>query len=308
MDPIEQVNFETDSTVSIIHELQHGNKIEYIHPNSLSYSSETLMADLSVLKIDSLKNGGYKLEKKKKVNLNEMDCIFFRKDPPINYSYIMTAQKLKKLEYQNTLVLNSPKSLLEFNEKVLGYDLSNPKVPTLLTSSLKDIEEFLDKNRDIVLKPTNLMAGKGIIRLKSSEKSKISIISSHINEHKMIIAQKYLSQIRNGDSRIIIYDGIIEKKILVRYPAKNDFRANLACGGTFEIKDLNKKYLPLLNKIASYLKYHNIFFAGVDMIDNYVTEINITSPTGIQQIGGNLATKIANSLLQKIKTHHEYTK
>ena len=148
------------------------------------------------------------------------------------------------------------------------------------------------------------MAGSGIIKLKYNKHAH-TLVNQYIKKYKIIIAQKYLKEIKNGDNRIIIYNGIIEKNVLTRFPAKGDFRANLACGGSYEITRLNTEYLPILNEVASFLKYYGIFFAGVDMIGKYITEINITSPTGVQQIRNRLSTKISNELLKIIKKYHE---
>jgi glutathione synthase len=164
--------------------------------------------------------------------------------------------------------------------------------------------DFLIKHKEVVLKPINLMAGSGIIKLKYNKHAD-TLVSQYIKKYKIIIAQRYLKEIKNGDNRIIIYNGIIEKNVLTRFPAKGDFRANLACGGSYEITSLNNKYLPILNEVASFLKYYGIFFAGVDMIGKYITEINITSPTGVQQIRNRLSMKISNELLKKIKQYHE---
>jgi len=308
MDALESVNFKTDSTVSIIRSLQEDNRIEYIHLDSLSYFQESIEADVSTLRILSINENRYKLGSRRKIKLNKLDCIFFRKDPPVDSYYTTLCHLFLKLQKQNVLVLNSPKSLLEFNEKMLGYDLSDPKPPTLLSNSLSEIKKFLKLNEDIVMKPVNLMAGQGIIRIKNTDKNNIEQIRRFLEKYKVAVSQKYLKQIKSGDTRIIIYDGIIEENVLVRYPQKGDFRANIACGGSYKIKPINKKFSPVLNKVASFLKYHDIFFAGVDMIGKYITEINITSPTGVQQISGGLSKKIANSLVKKIQYHYEYTK
>ena len=148
------------------------------------------------------------------------------------------------------------------------------------------------------------MAGNGIIRLKYDNDASRRI-GEYIKKYKIIIAQKYLKEIKNGDNRIIIYNGIIEENVLTRYPLKGDFRANLACGGSYELTKLKAKYLHLLKEVASFLKYHGIFFAGVDMIGNYITEINITSPTGLQQIKNRLSMKVSNELLKKIEKYYE---
>ena len=303
MDPINQVDFSKDSTVAIIENLQKKAKIKLIIPDSIDYDSNNVFGSLCDFEIISLKKKKYVQKNSKRMNLNKLDCIFFRKDPPVDEKYISILQMLRELEYQDTLVINSPESLIRFNEKVLGCQLSVPKIPTIISSSSKQINNFLKLHDVIVLKPMNLMGGQGIIKLGLSDDSKC-LISSYIKKNGIVMAQKYLNEINNGDNRIIIYNGIIEKNILTRYPPRGDFIANLANGGTFEIKTLNKKYLPNIEKVASYLNYHGIFFAGVDMIGDYITEINITSPTGIQQIGNRLSSKIANELIKNIDNYH----
>ena len=304
MDPIESVNFKTDSSISIINSLQKKARIKLILPDTIFTESNCVYAKVSDFCIDSIHKSKYKLSNKKIINLNKLDCIFFRKDPPVDHHYLTLVQIIKELEFQNTLVLNSPDSLLKFNEKLLGYQLSNPKIPTIIGDNQKKILDFLVKHKEVVLKPTNLMAGSGIIKLKYNKHAH-TLVNQYIKKYKIIIAQKYLKEIKNGDNRIIIYNGIIEKNVLTRFPAKGDFRANLACGGSYEITRLNTKYLPLLNEVASFLKYYGVFFAGVDMIGKYITEINITSPTGVQQIRNRLSTKISNELLKIIKKYHE---
>ena len=304
MDPIESINFKTDSSISLINSLQKKAQIKLISPDTIYTESNYVYAKVSDFYIDSLNKRKYKLSNKKIINLNKIDCILFRKDPPVDHYYLTLVQIIKELELQNTLVVNSPDSLLRFNEKLLGYQLSNPKIPTIAGDNQKKILDFMIKHKEVVLKPMNLMAGSGIIKLKYN-KNAHTVVNEYIRKYKIIIVQKYLKEIKNGDNRIIIYNGIIEKNVLTRFPSRGDFRANLACGGSYKITKLNSKYLPLLNEVASFLKYYGIFFAGVDMIGKYITEINITSPTGIQQIRNRLSMKISNELLRIIKRYHE---
>ena len=304
MDPIESINFKTDSSISLINSLQKKAQIKLILPDTIYTESNYVYAKVSDFYIDSLNKRKYKLSNKKIINLNKIDCILFRKDPPVDHHYLTLVQIIKELEFQNTLVVNSPDSLLRFNEKLLGYQLSNPKIPTITGDNKKKILDFMIKHKEVVLKPMNLMAGSGIIKLKYN-KNAYKVVNEYIKKYKIIIVQKYLKEIKKGDNRIIIYNSIIEKNVLTRFPSKGDFRANLACGGSYKITKLNSKYLPLLNEVASFLKYYGIFFAGVDMIGKYITEINITSPTGIQQIRNRLSMKISNELLRIINKYHE---
>ena len=303
MDPINEIDFSKDSTVAIIKNLQRKAKIKLIIPDSIDYDSNNVFGRLCDLEIISLKKKKYVQKNSKRMNLNKLDCIFFRKDPPVDEKYISILQMLRELEFQDTLVINSPESLIRFNEKVLGCRLSMPKIPTIISSNSRQINNFLKLHGVIVLKPMNLMGGQGIIKLSSSDDNKY-LIDSYIQNNGVVMAQKYLNEIKNGDNRIIIYNGIIEKNILTRYPPKGDFIANLVNGGMYEVKTLKKKYLPKIEKVASYLNYHGIFFAGIDMIGDYITEINITSPTGIQQIGNRLPSKIATELIKNIENYY----
>ena len=303
MDPINEIDFSKDSTVAIIKNLQRKAKIKLIIPDSIDYDSNNVFGSLSDLEIISLKKKKFVQKNSKRINLNKLDCVFFRKDPPVDQKYISILQMLRELEYQDTFVINSPESLIRFNEKVLGCQLSMPKIPTIISSDSRQINSFLKLHDHIVLKPMNLMGGRGIIKLSLSDSSK-RLISSYIKNNGVIMAQKYLNEIKNGDSRIIIYNGIIEKNILTRYPPEGDFIANLSNGGIYKIKTLKKKHLPKIEKIASYLTYHGIFFAGIDMIGDYITEINITSPTGVQQIGNRLPSKIATELIKNIDNYY----
>ena len=304
MDPLDSIDFKSDSTISIMKSLQNKAEIKLIIPETLHQISNSIYAIVCNIKINNLKKNEYTTNRKYKINLNKLDCIFFRKNPPVNHEYIAMLQMMRELEFQNTLVLNSPIALMHFNEKILGYNLSNPKIPTVIGNNFREIKKLLERYKEIVLKPINQMAGNGIIKVKNNKGSDI-IIKDYLKKYKIVVAQKYLKIIKNGDNRIIVYDGIVEKNILTRYPSKDDFRANIACGGSYKIKKIENKYIAGIEEIAHLLKYHGIFFAGIDMIGGYITEINITSPTGIQQIGKGLSMKIANRLLNNINNYHQ---
>ena len=303
MDALESVNFNSDSSISIIKSLQDKSEVKLILPESLHKVSNNIYATVCSIRIGLLRRNEYAVGKKYKINLNKLDCILFRKDPPVNHEYIIILQMLRELEFQDTLVLNSPVALMQFNEKVLGYNLSKPKIPTVIGNNIKEIKKLLTEYNEIVLKPINLMAGNGIIKIKNKKDSD-KVIKEYLRKYKIAVAQKYLAAIKNGDNRIIVYNGIIEKNILTRYPPRNDFRANIIFGGDYEINQIQKKYIPLIEEIAAFLKYHGIFIAGIDMIGKYITEINITSPTGIQQIGNGLSMKVANQILKSIDSYH----
>ena len=151
------------------------------------------------------------------------------------------------------------------------------------------------------------MAGKGIISLSCNDDT--DFLAQEFDElRQYVICQKFINEITDGDTRILITNGIVHEDVLVRYPPKNDFRSNLSYGGKYEVKKINNKYLNHLKEVAQYLKYNRIYFAGVDMIGDYITEINITSPTGIKQIeekNKRISDEIASEFIKIIQNYYE---
>ena len=307
MDPIQDIDITKDSTISIIESLQKSSKIFYIIPGTLHINNKKVYGELGRLKIDSKKQKFYEVSSPRLEELTELDCILFRLDPPVDEYYIQLTYMLDHLESQGVLIINSPQSLRDFNEKILGNILSNKQIPTIITSNKNHIMDFLKKHKKIVLKPMNLMAGKGIISLSYNDDT--DFLAEEFNDpRKYVICQKFIEEIINGDTRILITNGVVHEDVLVRYPPENDFRSNLSYGGKYEVKEINKKYLNHLKEVAEYLKYNRIYFAGVDMIGDYITEINITSPTGIKQIeqkNKRISDEIASEFIKIIQNYYE---
>ena len=307
MDPIQNIDITKDSTISIIESLQKSSKIFYIIPGTLHINNKKVYGELGRLKIDSKKQKFYEVSSPRLEELTELDCVLFRLDPPVDEYYIQLTYILDHLESQGVLIINSPQSLRDFNEKILGNILSNKQIPTIITSSKNYIMDFLKKHKKIVLKPMNLMAGKGIMSLSYNDGT--DFLAEEFNDpRKYVICQKFINEIINGDTRILITNGVVHEDVLVRYPPKNDFRSNLSYGGKYEVKEINKKYLNYLKEVAEYLKYNRIYFAGVDMIGDYITEINITSPTGIKQIeekNKRISDEIASEFIKIIQNYYE---
>ena len=307
MDPIQNIDITKDSTIAIIESLQKSSKIFYIIPGTLHINNKKVYGELGRLKIDSKKQKFYEVSSPRLKELTELDCVLFRLDPPVDEYYIQLTYILDHLESQGVLIINSPQSLRDFNEKILGNILSNKQIPTIITSNKNHIMDFLKKHKKIVLKPMNLMAGKGIISLSYNDGT--DFLAEEFNDsRKYVICQKFIDEIINGDTRILITNGVVHEDVLVRYPPKNDFRSNLSYGGKYEVKKINKKYLNHLKEVAEYLKYNRIYFAGVDMIGDYITEINITSPTGIKQIeekNKRISDEISSEFIKIIKNYYE---
>ena len=307
MDPIQNIDITKDSSIAIIESLQKSSKIFYIIPGTLHINNKKVYGELGRLKIDSKKQKFYEVSSHRLEELTELDCVLFRLDPPVDEYYIQLTYILDHLESQGVLIINSPQSLRDFNEKILGNILSNKQIPTIITSNKNHIMDFLKKYKKIVLKPMNLMAGKGIISLSYNDDT--DFLAKEFDESKQyVICQKFINEIIYGDTRILITNGVVHEDVLVRYPPKNDFRSNLSYGGKYEVKKINNKYLNHLKEVAEYLKYNRIYFAGVDMIGDYITEINITSPTGIKQIeekNKRISDEIASEFIKIIQNYYE---
>ena len=310
MDPIENIDMSKDSTIAIIESLQKISKIYYIVPNTVHSKDRKIYGKAGLLNIN--KNSLYKIIKPRLKDLSKLDCILFRLDPPVDEYYIQLTHILDKLESEGVLVINSPQSLRDFNEKILGECLTNKLIPTLITSNKVYISSFLKKYKKIVIKPMNMMAGKGIISLSVNDKNNQELINEVIGKtKKYVICQKFIDEIIYGDTRILITNGIVHEDVLVRYPPKNDFRSNLSFGGRYKVKKINKKHLDHLKKVAIYLKHNRIYFAGIDMIGDYITEINITSPTGIKQIqekNKKISLEISSQFINILKSYYDKKK
>lgn len=309
MNPLENIDISKDSTVAIIEALQENSKIYYIIPDTVHTNDQKVFAKVGLLKINKKERPFYKMINSRLKDLSKLDCILFRLDPPVDEHYIQLTHILDKLESQGVLVINSPQSLRDFNEKLLGERLTNKSVPTLMTSNKALISQFLKKHKKIIIKPMNMMAGKGIICLSLNDKGSQGLINKLISEpKKFVICQKFIDEIIYGDTRILITNGIVHEDVLVRYPPKNDFRSNLSFGGKYKVTKVNKKHLDHLKEVAIYLKHNRIYFAGIDMIGDYITEINITSPTGIKQIeekNKEISLEISSQFINIVKSYYD---
>ena len=308
MDPIENLDPSKDTTICLIESLQKFAKIYYIFPNTISYKNNFVIASIAEITINRKISQFYKLSKFREQNLDKMDVILFRKDPPVNDDYLNVAHILQRLESGGKLVMNSPSSIMMMNEKILGDCYSPNRLSSIITNNYTNMEKFIKKHHDVVAKPLNMMAGKLIQKINVNDR-KIQnklLHSQNNNRDNFIILQKYLDIHKYGDMRIIIYNGKVYKRCLLRFPKKTDFRANLACGGKFFVKDVPKSLFDHLIIVAGILLNNGIYFAGIDIIGKYMTEINITSPTGLVELtneNAHLPTEIARDFIKIIDDH-----
>ena len=226
----------------------------------------------------------FRRKKLAKVDLLSFTAIIVRTDPPFNERYLVGINILDFATEKGVKVINSPESLRKFNEKLYALKFPDHVPATLISSKKTEIIQFLKSKKQLVLKPLNLMGGQGIFLIRNGDNNLDVIIDSITNNGgDKIVCQEFLASIKGGDKRILIINGIVERYALCRKPKKQSIIANLAQGGIASVVKLSLKELEIATIIAEGIK-EDVFFAGLDMIDKKITEINITSPTGMRQI------------------------
>jgi len=283
IDPIESLNKIKDSSLLLMKEcLRRDIEVHFSEINQFSIYEGNV--NIHSQKIISLEKG-IKYQDTE-LNLSSFfKKIFIRKDPPFNDDYLNLTYLLDHAVKERTDVINNPSSIRNHNEKLSILNFQEIIPPTIVTSNATDVINFLKLHEKIVLKPINGMAGNGIFVIDELDKNINSILeTSTVNDTKVMMAQKYIPDITEGDKRIIIIKGEPLPFCLARIPDGKDFRANLAKGGTGIAKKLTADDIKIVNVIKKYLVKSKLDFVGIDVIGKYLTEINVTSPTCLVEI------------------------
>jgi glutathione synthase len=284
MDPLESINIKTDSTYILALEAQkRGYKLFHYLPENLIYENGRVSALGNVFKLFSNKKIFFKKFKIQKIFLDDYDVVLVRQDPPFNMSYI-TATYLLEMISDKTLILNDPKSIRDNPEKLSMFNFKNIIPPTLISKNIEQCFNFQKKYKKTIIKPLYGNGGEGISKLEGTNILLKRKILKLISRYKQpIVIQKYLKEIKEGDRRIILIDGEYVGSV-ARILKKGSVTANLHTGGTAKKVGLVRRDKKICSILKPFLKKNKLFFTGVDVIGNYLTEINVTSPTGIQEI------------------------
>lgn len=295
MDPLEKINPKEDSTFVIAQEAQRrGYKLFHYLPKDISLKNNTIIAKGCYFKIINQGKKIFKKQKKISINLNQFHCVLVRQDPPFNMEYITATYFLEMLN-QKVLVVNNPTEIRNNPEKLSMFNFKNLIPDTLVSEDLNEIQNFIKKYKFTILKPLYGNGGEGIEKVTKGSLKNKTIIQSMIKKYKgAIIAQKFIKEISQGDRRIILIDGEYVGSV-ARIPKKGSIKANFHAGGSAQRSGLVFKDRKICSKLKSYLKKKGLFFTGIDAIGNYLTEINVTSPTGMQEIN-----RLDNTRLEKI--------
>jgi glutathione synthase len=282
---------------------RHGFELYYMEQRDLWLRDGVAWARIRSIEVrDDLKNwatlGALRTEQ-----LGKMDAILMRKDPPFDMEYIYTTYILDRAELQGALVVNKPQGLRDMNEKVYTAWFPQCCAPTLITRDMADMHAFLHEHHHIVCKPLYGMGGRSIFVIQEGEKN-ANVIFETMTEYgtRFAIVQKYLPEIvTTGDSRILVIDGEPAPYALARIPSAMDNRGNLAAGAKGEGRPLNDRDRWLVNEVGPTLRDKGMLFVGLDVIGGYITEINVTSPTGVRELDKQFHTDIAGLLIDAIE-------
>ena len=284
MDPIEGINIATDTSFMMMMEAQaRGHSLWIYQPQHLSQLDGRIFArGRSAVLRDEVGNH-CKMGPMQTVDLSEMDVVLMRQDPPFDMAYITATHFLERI-HPNTLVVNNPSEVRNAPEKLFVTGFEGLQPPTLITSDEEAIFAFRDQHKDIVLKPLYGGGGSGVARLRADDQNLEALLELHqAISREPVIAQAFLPAVEKGDKRVLLVDGEPVGAIN-RVPAEGQVRSNLRVGGRAEAVELTKRDLEICAMIGPELKRRGLIFVGIDVIGSYLTEINVTSPTGAQQL------------------------
>jgi glutathione synthase len=304
MDPIESIKPAKDTTLGLLLAAQAGGwELFYAEQKDLWLRDGVAWGRLAPLKVMDDLHSWFARGDRQTGKLGDFDVILMRKDPPFDTEYIYTTYILDRAQIQGALVCNNPQGLRDINEKVYTAWFPECCAPTLITRDMHDMSEFLHEHGKAVCKPLHGMGGRSIFVLEQGDKNR-NVVFETLTEYgsRFAIVQRYLPEIAtSGDCRIILVDGEPVPFGLVRIPAPEDNRGNLAAGARAESRPLNKRDQWLCAQIGPKLRAAGMLFVGLDVIGDYVTEINVTSPTGIRELNKKHAVDIGAMLMNAIE-------
>ncbi|MCI2399392.1 glutathione synthase [Aliiroseovarius subalbicans] len=300
MDPIDAIDIDADSSFRIAEEAQaRGHELFYYTPDKLSYREGVVMARGWPLTVRREKGNHFTLGEEKDIDLSTQDVVWLRQDPPFDMGYITTTHILDMI-HPKTLVVNDPFWVRNYPEKLLVLEFPDLTPPTMIARDLETLKSFKHEHGDIILKPLYGNGGAGVFRLDPNDRNLASLheLFAGINREPLI-AQKFLPAVSAGDKRIILVDGEPVGAIN-RVPAAGETRSNMHVGGRPEKIGLSDRDLEICATIGPLLREKGQVFVGIDVIGDWLTEINVTSPTGIQELerfdGVNIAAKIWDAI------------
>ena len=303
MDPIGSIKPYKDTTLALMLAAQkRGWQLRYLEMGDLWLRDGVARGRVRPVTVHDDKKHWYDLGEPEEIDLGSLDAILMRKDPPFDLEYITATYILERAEDQGALVVNKPRSLRDANEKVFISWFSQCCAPTLVSRDAAQLKAFHAEHGDVVFKPLDGMGGMGIFRIGADGLNLGAVIETLTdNGQRSIMAQRYLPQITNGDTRVLVIDGEPVPYGLARIPQAGETRGNLAAGGRGEARPLTERQRWLAAQVGPKLKEMGLLFVGLDVIGDYLTEINVTSPTCAREIDAAFGTDIGDMAIRAVE-------
>jgi len=304
MDPIERIKPYKDTTLAMLLEAQHrGWHLRYMQPGDLYVRDGEARARMRALRVSDDNERWFELAEPADMPLHDLSLVLMRKDPPFDMEYVYATYILERAEMRGTIILNSPAGLRDINEKAYTAWFPQCCPANLITCSIERLREFLAEHGKIVVKPLDVMGGQSIFLVQQGDLNTNVIFEvMTANAQHFVQAQAYIPEIVDGgDKRILLIDGRPVEKVLARIPPPGDARGNMAVGGTTEGRDISDRDRWICEQVGPVLREKGIVFAGLDVIGDYMTEVNVTSPTGIRELDKLYGLNIAGELFDVLE-------
>ena len=302
MDPIADINVKKDTTLAMLLAAQRrGWELYYMEQSDLSLDQGLARATVRRLSVEDNPESWFEVGSPQNIALSDLDVVLMRKDPPFDMDFIYSTYILEAAQREGTLVVNDPRSLRDCNEKLFATQFPQCCPPLIVAASAARLKAFHAEHGDVILKPLDGMGGASIFRVKAGDPN-LSVIIETLTDHgrQQIMAQKFLPEIVDGDKRILMVDGVPAEYGLARIPMSGETRGNLAAGGSGVAMPLTDRERWICSQVAPVLREKGLLFVGLDVIGDYLTEINVTSPTCVRELDRAHQLDIAGDLMEAI--------
>ena len=302
MDPIGSIKIAKDTTFAMLLEAQRrGHRLHYVRPGGLSLRDGKAVAQAAALAVKDDKNGWFTLGETAPLAFGPGQVVLMRKDPPFDDQFLYDTHILSIAQGAGALVVNDPQGLRDYNEKLAALLFPQCCPPTLVSRDAAELKAFVAEHGEAVLKPLDGMGGRSIFRARAGDSNLNVILETLVGDGNLTLAQRFIPGIKEGDKRVLLVDGVPVDYVLARIPQGDEFRGNLAAGGRGEGRPISERDRWIAAQVAPEMKRRGMLFVGLDVIGDYLTEVNVTSPTCVRELDAQFGLNIAGMLFDAIE-------
>ncbi|MGN6223437.1 glutathione synthase [Pseudoxanthomonas sp.] len=302
MDPIGSIKIAKDTTFAMLLEAQRrGHRLHYVLPGGLSLRGGEAWARTAPLAVKDDKAGWFTLGEPVDQRFGPGQAVLMRKDPPVDSEYLYDTHILSVAQAAGALLVNDPQGLRDFNEKLAALLFPQCCPPTLVSRDAAALKAFVHEHGEAVLKPLDGMGGRSIFRVRAGDPNTNVILETLIGSGRQTLAQRFIPGIKDGDKRVLLVDGEPVDYALARIPQGDEFRGNLAAGGRGEGRPLSERDRWIASQVGPEMQRRGMLFVGLDVIGDYLTEVNVTSPTCVRELDAQFGLNIASQLFDVIE-------